>query len=127
MVFRTVPATFLKDNPMPIMEDSGISVPNDAKTPLERIDHQIAYFDGWNIDAYERLHEERARLLSKSERDNMESNATGERTMQSIVDEVYSRLMQEGCSGDNEARDRIAALEGAWRVCADFARLSNGN
>ena len=43
--------------------------------------------------------------------------------IEEIVNEIFSRLMNFGTDKTNAVADRIAALEAAWRVYADYARL----
>lgn len=111
---------------MPMFEDSGVSLPSDANDELARLDEQISNFDGSNIDAYNRLRAQRIRLMSDSQLDQLPGEQPQVRQAQDIADEVVSRLLKFGSTKDNKVGDRVAALEAAWRVYADFARLSEG-
>lgn len=110
---------------MPMFEDSGVSLPNNIKTPLDQINYDIDQFDGWNIDAKKRLIAQRIKLMSEAQLDNEPNSEPKAVTMQELADEVVSRLMLFARSKSNSVRDRTAALEASWRVYADFVRLSN--
>lgn len=93
---------------MAMFEDSGVSFPNEPAP-------EYPTFTGPGID-----------MWNQCQLDQAPGELPKERHAQDIADEVVSRLLKFGATKDNSVGDRVAALEAAWRVYADFARLSEG-
>lgn len=88
--------------------DSGVSFPNGPATAYPK----------FTSPAIERWNEMQ---LEQSAADMPKSKGADE-----VASEIFSRLMNFSCDKANTVADRSAALQAAWNVYADYARLTNG-
>lgn len=89
--------------------DSGVSWPDTPQPAYPRFTSPI--IERWN----EMQLEQSAAEVPKT------------RGVDDIASEIFSRLMGFGTDNGNSVADRSAALEAAWGVYADYARLRNGS
>ncbi|HEY0013179.1 MAG TPA: hypothetical protein VGB79_10050 [Allosphingosinicella sp.] len=99
----------MNDYPLFAPDDSGVPTGRAAQPDYPKFTSPI--IERWNAMQLEQAPAEEARPRSSDD----------------IAGEVFSRLMGFGTDKRNKTADRINALEGAWRVYADFARLQSGD